>query len=92
MSEERDYWLDCAIDAHARGNTRLAPVIAAIASDGARMVVWGLGTTEAAAEADARAQDFGGAEFEPESYVFRVLDAERCARIRAGDVEAGDLV
>jgi hypothetical protein len=66
-------------------------MIAAIGTDGTRPVVWGLGATveEATAEARRWAGDIG----EDLDMIGTVeVDAERAARIEAGDIDANDLV
>lgn len=63
---------------------------AAIGDDGMRPVVWGLGRTESAAMRDARSQ-LHEAGCESEIHAAQI-DRARVARIRAGDVEASDLV
>jgi hypothetical protein len=62
---------------------------AAIGTDGTRYVVWGLGKTEDDAEHDAASQD---TEEPVEIVAIAPVDAERAARIEAGDVAADDLV
>ena len=56
-------------------------MIAAVGTDGARMVVWGLGVTEADALADASRQEHGG-----ETLSCHEITAEQVAVVEAGDV------
>lgn len=60
---------------------------AAIGTDGTRAVVWGLGATEEAAEADAAEQE--GA---PSDLVLVSVSTGRASAIEAGNVDAEDLV
>jgi hypothetical protein len=68
-----------------------APLFAAVASDGGRFVVWGIGPTEEAAACDARAQDFGGDEFRPDEFTTIAITAEHAVQIRAGVVSCEEL-
>lgn len=64
-------------------------MFAAIGTDGLRFVVWGLGETEEAAEAEAAAEA-GSAD--PQLACTVPVTAERAADIRAGAITAEDLV
>jgi len=63
---------------------------AAIGTDGMREVVWGIGETEEAAEAEA-ASEAREAGCDPELRRTVAVTAEQAARIEAGEVDAATL-
>jgi hypothetical protein len=64
-------------------------VIAAIGSDGTRLVVWGIGATETEATEDSIG--YGGPEEQPGRLTFAEINEEQRANIVAGMVACGEL-